>query len=64
MRWVSWAATPGDDDSLVEELRALLTNDLNTPAALATIDRHVAQQTAPSPAALDAITALLGIPLR
>ncbi|WP_167046143.1 cysteine--1-D-myo-inosityl 2-amino-2-deoxy-alpha-D-glucopyranoside ligase [Salinibacterium sp. ZJ454] len=64
VRWVSWAAAPGDDDSLIGELRTLLAYDLDTPAALATIDRHVAHQTAPSPAALDAIDALLGIRLR
>ncbi|WP_157156212.1 cysteine--1-D-myo-inosityl 2-amino-2-deoxy-alpha-D-glucopyranoside ligase [Diaminobutyricimonas sp. LJ205] len=65
VRWVAWAATEqGDDDSLVAELRTLLAHDLDTPAAVAEVDQHVARQTRPSSVSLDAIEALLGISLR
>ncbi|WP_353987797.1 cysteine--1-D-myo-inosityl 2-amino-2-deoxy-alpha-D-glucopyranoside ligase [Ruicaihuangia caeni] len=64
-RWLQWAtkqeARP--EFRLLDELRDALHHDLDTPAAIAAIDRQVAAGRAPSIVELDAIRALLGIQL-
>lgn len=63
--WRSWADTVDADSTsteLLDELRSVLPDDLDTPAALRAIDARVSGA-APSPVELDAIDALLGIRL-
>ena len=64
-RWEVWAASPasGSDTALVDELRVILANDLDTPAALRRIDEYVACGAPATPLLVDAIDALLGIRL-
>lgn len=68
--WTAWAADApaagSSDDDYTEtlgELRALLSNDLDTPTALALIDHWVEAGKPASAVAVDAIHALLGISL-
>ena len=66
--WSMWAASPkGSDetssDSLVAALRANLSEDLDTPAALRAIDEQAATDSGPRTGELEAIDALLGIRL-
>jgi L-cysteine:1D-myo-inositol 2-amino-2-deoxy-alpha-D-glucopyranoside ligase len=63
--WETWAAAPSDraDATLLEALRSALANDLDTPAALAAVDAHVASGAAATRTDLDAIDALLGLRL-
>lgn len=69
VRWRAWAAeadpenTYSDGDTLLDWLRMVLTDDLNTPAALQAVDEAVAGLI-PDQLAIDAIDALLGIRLR
>jgi L-cysteine:1D-myo-inositol 2-amino-2-deoxy-alpha-D-glucopyranoside ligase len=61
-RWDSWAAdAEPDEDPFVETLRETLALDLDTPGALAVIERRTA--TRATVAAVDAIDALLGVRL-
>ncbi|MGL4339852.1 MAG: cysteine--1-D-myo-inosityl 2-amino-2-deoxy-alpha-D-glucopyranoside ligase [Rhodoglobus sp.] len=69
--WVSWAKTfrehsvnTGDTLEMLGQLRAILSNDLNTPAALDAVDVRAATAVPPSALELDAIHALLGVDLR
>lgn len=68
-RWRRWAAdadpdnTYSDGDTLLDWLRMVLADDLNTPAALQAVDEAVASLI-PDELAIDAIDALLGIRLR
>ena len=63
-RWRSWASTAvGDDTRVLERLRAVLGEDLDTPGALALIDAEVAAGARPSEVIVDALDALLGIRL-
>jgi L-cysteine:1D-myo-inositol 2-amino-2-deoxy-alpha-D-glucopyranoside ligase len=69
-RWSAWAAhvpvaAPGviSSDTLTTALRGLLSNDLDTPAALLAIDDAIASGVGASAADLAAIDALLGIQL-
>ena len=67
--WVAWAASAGGsaDASMTDALRAALTDDLDTPAALRLIDERVDESlesgAGPHVGDLDAIDALLGIRL-
>ena len=63
--WESWAAGPAaeTESGVVDELRAILANDLDTPAALRRIDEYVASGASASPTLVDAIDALLGVRL-
>ena len=62
--WRAWAATvSGNDESVLAELRNILADDLNTPGAVALIDRQVELRMPPSGETLAAIDALLGIAL-
>ena len=75
--WEAWAAVPTDDDTdddtddanaadelFLAELRNVLSNDLDTPGALAAIDAHIAAGTPASAILITAIDALLGIRLQ
>lgn len=63
-RWVSWATTAtGADDRVLELLRDRLSDDLDTPGALALIDSEIASGSTPSTDTIAAIDALLGIRL-
>jgi L-cysteine:1D-myo-inositol 2-amino-2-deoxy-alpha-D-glucopyranoside ligase len=63
--WEAWSARPasGADTGLLDELRVILANDLDTPAALRRIDECIASGAAATPLLVDAIDALLGIRL-
>ena len=71
--WQAWAATAVEsadatgresaDATLVEALRSALADDLDTPGALAAVDRHVASGSPAGPVDVDAIDALLGVRL-
>ena len=62
--WQAWAIAPTtDDDTLLNLLRSILGNDLDTPGALSAIDAHIASGAKATAAAADAIDALLGIRL-
>ncbi len=64
--WRAWAATVDPDSTstaLLDDLRSVLADDLDTPAALRTVDARLTSPR-PSPVELDAIDALLGITLR
>ena len=75
-RWSAWAAAgtgvnsmdvaAADDAStgLTSTLRTVLSNDLDTPSALATVDEAIASGAPATRSDLDAIDALLGISLR
>ncbi len=64
-RWSAWAGRgTGDPGSaLVDELRAALAADLDTPAAVAAVDARVDSGQPPTATDLAAIDALLGIDL-
>ncbi|MCY7325628.1 MAG: cysteine--1-D-myo-inosityl 2-amino-2-deoxy-alpha-D-glucopyranoside ligase, partial [Microbacteriaceae bacterium] len=66
--WRDWAEREQPDaqatDSLTSALRAALSDDLDTVAALDAVDRAVSTGQAPDTGALDAVHALLGIDLR
>lgn len=64
--WQSWArgaAPAGAECTLVEQLRSALSHDLNTPVALAAIDRWIASGATATAEEVAAIDALLGIRL-
>ena len=63
--WETWAAdgSDGADATLLDSLRSALANDLDTPAALAAVDAHVASGAPATATDIDAIDALLGIRL-
>lgn len=70
--WTHWASTAGDSahshndgvaTELIENMRAHLADDLDTPSALARVDAAVAKQTPADPADIAAVSALLGIDL-
>jgi L-cysteine:1D-myo-inositol 2-amino-2-deoxy-alpha-D-glucopyranoside ligase len=62
--WLEWTRVPGRrHGTLTEELRHVLSRDLDTPAALALIDARVAAHMPPGGGDLAAIDALLGIRL-
>ncbi len=62
--WRAWAAgASGDDTAVLERMRELLADDLDTPGALALVDAEVAAGRAPSSVTVSAIDALLGIRL-
>jgi L-cysteine:1D-myo-inositol 2-amino-2-deoxy-alpha-D-glucopyranoside ligase len=48
---------------LLDELRVILANDLDTPAALRRIDECIASGAPATPLLVDAIDALLGVRL-
>lgn len=65
--WSAWAAgaTAGTDETpLLAELRAALADDLDSPSAVAFVERAVRSGTPPTSVDVDAIDALLGIDLR
>lgn len=64
-RWSAWAkdALDGPSDTLLDALRGILIDDLDTPGAVAAIDLLVSTGVRASSADLDAIDALLGIRL-
>ena len=57
--WQEWAANPATGIPLLPDLRSVLADDLDTPAALALIDASGA----PGPNDVAAVTALLGVDL-
>ena len=61
--WDVWAAAVADGDGILQQLRDALADDLDTPAALATVDARVGSGVAPTPGDLAAIHALLGVEL-
>jgi L-cysteine:1D-myo-inositol 2-amino-2-deoxy-alpha-D-glucopyranoside ligase len=63
--WEAWAAntTNDPDEPFLAELRALLADDLDSPAALTAIDARIAAEAPASAVLIDAIDALLGIRL-
>jgi L-cysteine:1D-myo-inositol 2-amino-2-deoxy-alpha-D-glucopyranoside ligase len=56
--------TGGDPTAVVEAVRAALADDLDTPSALAALDRWAADDSLAGPPVADAVDALLGIDLR
>jgi len=65
--WSGWAAraVAGPDETpLLAELRAALSDDLDTPAAVAAVERAVRSGGAPTTVDVDAVDALLGLDLR
>ena len=64
-RWVGWAASPvsGASESLLQKLRDAVAEDLDTPAALDAVDRHILTGAVASTTDVDAIDALLGVRL-
>jgi L-cysteine:1D-myo-inositol 2-amino-2-deoxy-alpha-D-glucopyranoside ligase len=66
-RWDAWAAADGPERNVDLEttalIRAAIADDLDTPAAIATIDAAIASGERASRTVLDAIDALLGIGL-
>jgi L-cysteine:1D-myo-inositol 2-amino-2-deoxy-alpha-D-glucopyranoside ligase len=64
-RWTAWAKNPvaGASEVLLQKLRDALVDDLDTPAALDAVDRHILTGAKASTTDLDAIDALLGIKL-
>ncbi|ARC56822.1 L-cysteine:1D-myo-inositol 2-amino-2-deoxy-alpha-D-glucopyranoside ligase [Frondihabitans sp. 762G35] len=65
--WVAWAAdaTPGAEATpLVAALRDALADDLDTPNAVAAVERAVVEDVPPTSVDVDAVHALLGIDLR
>lgn len=64
--WAAWAATPAANEQELEhldELRTVLADDLNTPAALDIVDGWVASGRAASAVMVNAVDALLGVRL-
>lgn len=63
--WLDWVQTKSTDGMvLVNDLRRVLVDDLNTPGAIAAVDAAIASGDGPALHDLDAISALLGIELR
>jgi L-cysteine:1D-myo-inositol 2-amino-2-deoxy-alpha-D-glucopyranoside ligase len=65
--WVDWAATAvvGDAETeLLTALRAALADDLDTPQAVAAVERAVRSGSVPTSVDVAAVDALLGIALR
>jgi len=65
-QWTAWAAVAGQNDqegAHLDELRAVLADDLNTPAALDVVDGWVASGRPASPVMVNAVDALLGVRL-
>jgi L-cysteine:1D-myo-inositol 2-amino-2-deoxy-alpha-D-glucopyranoside ligase len=64
-RWSRWAAdaADGDSDTLMDALRGILPNDLDTPAAVSAIDLLISSGVRASSGDLRSIDALLGIRL-
>ncbi|BDZ50550.1 L-cysteine:1D-myo-inositol 2-amino-2-deoxy-alpha-D-glucopyranoside ligase [Frondihabitans sucicola] len=65
--WVEWAGVAVDgsgETALLAELRAALADDLDTPEAVAAVERAARSGGAPTSVDLDAVDALLGIDLR
>ena len=63
LAWTEWAARPDAGQSLLDELRIALADDLGTPAALALVDRAAASGAGPAAGDLAAVQALLGVRL-
>jgi len=61
--WETWSADAdeGTDATLLGALRSALADDLDTPAALAAVDAHIASGARANRVDLDAIDALLGV---
>jgi L-cysteine:1D-myo-inositol 2-amino-2-deoxy-alpha-D-glucopyranoside ligase len=64
-RWSAWAgeASAGASDTLLDALRGILPNDLDTPGAVAAVDLLISSGVTASTGDLAAIDALLGIRL-
>ncbi|MCU1530065.1 MAG: cysteine--D-myo-inosityl 2-amino-2-deoxy-alpha-D-glucopyranoside ligase [Frondihabitans sp.] len=65
--WSDWAATavPATGETpLLSELRRVLADDLDTPSAVAAVERSVRSGDTPTSVDVDAVDALLGIALR
>ncbi|MCU1514637.1 MAG: cysteine--D-myo-inosityl 2-amino-2-deoxy-alpha-D-glucopyranoside ligase [Microbacteriaceae bacterium] len=63
--WKAWASSATESaDNSVDQLRSLLAQDLDTPAALAWLDARTASETTPTRSLVSAVDALLGIQLR
>ncbi len=64
-RWTAWAETAeeGESDTLLNALRGILPNDLDTPAALTAIDLLISSGVPSTSGDLATIEALLGIAL-
>lgn len=63
-RWASWAAhSTHAQPTMIDDLRSALASDLDSPRALATIDRAVSSNATPTNLDLSAIDALLGVRL-
>jgi len=64
-RWRTAAGRAGADASFVlREVRSALTDDLDTPAAIASLDEWAADDSLDGALVADAVDALLGITLR
>ncbi|MHA6668232.1 cysteine--1-D-myo-inosityl 2-amino-2-deoxy-alpha-D-glucopyranoside ligase [Homoserinimonas sp. A447] len=64
--WRAWAAAPGENDQAqahLDELRTVLADDLNTPAALDVVDGWVASGRPAAGVMVSVIDALLGVRL-
>ena len=62
--WRAWARdVSGPNGPLVDELRSILSRDLDTPSAIAAIDDRVASGAVPAQDEIAAIHALLGVNL-
>jgi L-cysteine:1D-myo-inositol 2-amino-2-deoxy-alpha-D-glucopyranoside ligase len=64
--WEEWARQPGENPLAmqhVDELRAVLANDLDTPGALDVVDGWMESGRPAAPVLIDAIDALLGVRL-
>lgn len=64
-QWVTWADSARDDSTpdFANALRGLISNDLDTPAAIRFVDDEIARGVSATTCATDAIDALLGIRL-
>ena len=64
-RWIVWGNITGGagEDEFVDDLRATIANDLNTPRALGIIDERIAFGAPATEAEVESIQALLGIAL-
>ncbi|GAA4683681.1 cysteine--1-D-myo-inosityl 2-amino-2-deoxy-alpha-D-glucopyranoside ligase [Frondihabitans cladoniiphilus] len=69
--WIEWATTEttsaeeqAEPSALLVELREALADDLDTPAAVAAVERFVAAEQTPTSIDVDAVQTLLGIDLR
>jgi L-cysteine:1D-myo-inositol 2-amino-2-deoxy-alpha-D-glucopyranoside ligase len=62
--WRRWASAVSDGGGILTPMRDALSDDLDTPAALAVVDARIAAGIAPTEVDLAAIHALLGVSLR